>query len=235
MKGVAYWLGDTAASELEGGALVAAPPHVNGVVRASQLNEVALRHFCFNPQSVVGLFSLAERAQIARPQPGAALIFPARHPAAQVLAQAPLPGSVQTRLAGRASLLHAALLVMAEAAAPDDEAGPGGGSARRFQRLAAAAPDSALLRYSAQELASLCGCTPRHLNVLWHRQLGCNIRSVQRELRLHLARERIAHGREKIADIAHSVGFTNVSRFNAAFKKMFGCTPTECRMSVAKS
>jgi AraC-like DNA-binding protein len=234
-NGVAYWLATSSAREFQPGALVAVPPRVNGVVRASQLNETTVRHFCFSPQSVFGLFSLAERMEISQRVFDGALILPADHPAAQMAGKAPLPESPPNRLASRAHLLHAVLLVLAEHAQPAEDPLMRGASARRFQRLTSQALDVSLLTQSSEEIAEWCGCTQRHLHSLWRRELGEDLRSTRREIRLQLARKLIEQEGEKIAAIARSVGFTNVSRFNAAFKRLFGCTPTECRAVVAKS
>ena len=234
-EGVAYWLGSSERRELAVGELAAVAPQVGGVVRASQIGETRVRHFCFNPRSVIGLFSLAERVGFARHSKAAVLFFPPSHQGSQLMAQAPVPDSPRTSLTSRANLLHLALLVLAAQAPGNGAQLPSGASARRFSRLASESLDVALLSHSTQEIAELCGCTRRHLNSLWHRELGCNIRSTQRELRLQLARELIEQTAGRISEIALSVGFTSVSRFNAAFKRQFGCTPTQCRSVVTQS
>lgn len=227
--GVAYWMKQGDARELQADELLVIAPQSGGGLRASQLTEVRLRYFCFDPSAIVGLFSLAERADIARGGAGGIHLFASHHAAADLVKQSPLLESGVARLTGRAMLLHAALLVLAELVPLREEHASSGSAARRLHRFIQDAPDASLLSLPPDEIAARCDCTQKHLNSLWRRELACNIRASQSELRLQLARDLIEHSDEKISDIARRLGYWNVSRFNAAFKRMFACTPTECR------
>ena len=233
-SGVAYWLGQPDNRELAVSELLVVGPLVSGALRASQINEARFRRFYFNPAAVVGLFSLAERVELSRRLPGTAHVLPASHPAALLVARAPLPESAEARLISRATLLHAALLVLAEGLPHANEHLCSGAAARHFHRLFTEAPDARLLAHPPEEIAALCHCTQRHLNTLWRQELACNIRDSQVEIRLRLARELIESGEGRISDIARRVGYSDTSRFNAAFKKLFGRTPTECRALVSE-
>jgi AraC-like DNA-binding protein len=49
------------------------------------------------------------------------------------------------------------------------------------------------------------------------------------EHRISHAQRLLTTSREKIASIAFQAGFDSISRFNAAFKAVVGCTPRDYR------
>jgi len=157
-------------------------------------------------------------------------ILTADHRASQLVLSSPLPESDEQHLVSRADLLHAALLALAgriphrngvhRAAATSDQ---------RLHELLARTPDGELLARNADEIAELCGCSVRHLNRLIRSELDCNLRVVQEEVRLRRARELIEQTGARVADIAREVGYGHVGQFNAAFKRRFGMTPSQCR------
>jgi AraC-like DNA-binding protein len=229
-EGVVYWLGTKQPRELNVGELLVCGPGVQGELRASQIHDARLRRFCFNPTSLLGVFSLAERLELSRLPDGAMEIFPCDHRASQLVAQAMLPDSDEQNLVVRADLLHAALLALAgRITHRHDVHRPAATSDQRLHELLANAPDGELLSRSVIEIAEMCGCSVRHLNRLFRSELDCNLRTAQAEARLQRARELIEQTGARVADIARTMGYGHVGQFNASFKRLFGLTPSQCR------
>lgn len=230
VEGVIYWLGPEQPRELNVGEMLVCGPGVQGELRASQINDARLRRFCFNPTSLLGVFSLAERLELSRLAEGTIEIFPRDHRASQLVAQAMLPGSDEQHLVVRADLLHAALLALAGWITHRSEVPrPAATSDQRLHELLTSAPDGEFLSRNAAEIAGMCGCSVRHLNRLIRSELDCNLRTAQEEARLRRARELIEQTGARVADIARAVGYGHVGQFNAAFKRLFGLTPSQCR------
>lgn len=230
VEGVVYWLGRPESRELKAGELLVCGPGLRGELRASQLGDARLRRFCFNPSSLVGVLSLTERIELSRISEGFTEILPSTHRASQLVAGAPLPESDEQHLLSRADLLHAALLALAGQLPHRSEAsGSAATSDQRLYQLLSRTPDGELLSREANEIAELCGCSVRHLNRLIRSELDCNLRSIQEEARLRRARELIEQTGARVSDIAREVGYGHVGQFNAAFKRLFGLTPSQCR------
>jgi AraC-like DNA-binding protein len=229
-EGVAYWLGQPGARELKVGELLLCEPGGQGALRASQINDARIRHFCFNPSSLVGVFSLAERMELSRIGQGGVEVFPVDHRASRLVALAPLPESDEQSLLGRADLLHAALLALAgKIPHRHDVHRSAATSDQRLHELLTSAPDGEFLSHSVEEIAVMCGCSVRHLNRLIRAELDCNLRTAQEEARLRRARELIEQTGARVADIARTVGYGHVGQFNTAFKRLFSMTPSQCR------
>lgn len=76
-------------------------------------------------------------------------------------------------------------------------------------------------------IAKGIGISPRYLSEVFAAEGSTPMRWV-RTRRLELCRmelERQGAGQQRICEIAYSMGFTNVSSFNRAFKAQFGCSP----------
>jgi len=232
-EGIAYWLGTADTRELAVGELLVVGPGARGIFRASQIAEARLRHFFFNPESVVGVFSLVERVELSRLSEcgrGGMEILPASHTAAQLVAQTPVREHFGEHLAGRAELLHAALLALSHRLKDSKMVRSTVASAeRRLHELLRHVPDGELLSHTPEEIASMCGCSVRHLNRLFRSETASNLRTAQEKARLHRARELIEQTGARVADIAREVGYGHVGQFNAAFKHLFGLTPSQCR------
>jgi len=229
-EGVVYWLGRPESRELKIGELLVCGPGVHGELRASRVGDAKLRRFCFNPASLIGVFSLTERVDLSRVSEGGIEVFPADHRASQLVAGAALPESEEQQLPSRADLLHAALLALAgHLPHRNGVTRPATNSDQRLHQLLSRTPDGELLSRGAGEIAELCGCSVRHLNRLIRAELDCNLRSIQEEARLRRARELIEQTGARVSDIAREVGYGHVGQFNAAFKKLFGLTPSQCR------
>ncbi|UTW44743.1 DNA-3-methyladenine glycosylase 2 family protein [bacterium SCSIO 12696] len=83
-----------------------------------------------------------------------------------------------------------------------------------------------------QTLPQFCqrlGVGERHLRQLFHNELGVSPQSYRNFRRLMLAKQLLHQTRLPIADIAITVGFGSVRRFNAAFKTALQLTPVQVR------
>lgn len=232
-QGEAYWLDPAKPRLIAPGELLVLAPNVKGVIRASQLNEVVLDGFQFDPILLCGLFTVSERHLFETG--GDSFIkpiqfLPSTHPVSQSMAAliGRLPGG--HKVAERAELLVLALRVLAEAfPAVAPEAQKGSGAQDRFQEIITRMPDLELIDHTSEQLARLCGCTPRHFNRLFRAQFGESPRARQTELRLLKARHLLGSSEEKVTQIAAECGYGSLSLFNSLFRRRFGMSPSEWR------
>jgi AraC-like DNA-binding protein len=82
-----------------------------------------------------------------------------------------------------------------------------------------------------QEVARDVGLAPRSLARRFEDESGMTWRAVLRRMRVLRAIEQLAAGEESVTTIAHAVGYTSLSAFNAAFRELTGRTPTQYRAS----
>lgn len=80
-----------------------------------------------------------------------------------------------------------------------------------------------------EDVAHEVGLVPRSLARRFEDECGMTWRAVLRRLRVLRAVERLAASDDSVTTIAHSVGYTSLSAFNAAFRDLTGRTPTEYR------
>lgn len=85
--------------------------------------------------------------------------------------------------------------------------------------------------YSVEKTAESCGVTRRHLDNLFHVELGCTMHAYLNESRLRLAQNALLNSKDPIAKISEYSGFTRVQYFNNFFRKSTGKTPSEFRKS----
>ncbi|MDM3870903.1 AlkA N-terminal domain-containing protein [Porticoccus sp. W117] len=86
--------------------------------------------------------------------------------------------------------------------------------------------------WQQQSLAQFCqrlGVGERHLRQLFRDELGMSPQAYRNFRRLMLAKQLLHQTRLPIADIAASVGFGSVRRFNAAFKELITLAPGQVR------
>ena len=79
------------------------------------------------------------------------------------------------------------------------------------------------------EIAGEVGLTPRSLARRFEDECGATWTAVLRRMRVLRAVERLAADDDSVTAIAHAVGYTSLSAFNAAFRDLTGRTPTEYR------
>jgi AraC-like DNA-binding protein len=82
-----------------------------------------------------------------------------------------------------------------------------------------------------ENVAGKVGLTPRSLARRFEGEIGMSWRAVLRRMRVLRAIEELAADDTPVTEIAFSVGYASLSAFNAAFRGLTGCTPTEYRAS----
>jgi AraC family transcriptional regulator len=75
------------------------------------------------------------------------------------------------------------------------------------------------------EIAAAVGAHPVYLASAFRRHFRQTLGDYQRRLRVELACERLAAGREPLAEIALAAGFADQSHFTRVFKRHLGITP----------
>ena len=80
-----------------------------------------------------------------------------------------------------------------------------------------------------EDVAHEVGLAPRSLARRFEDECGMTWRAVLRRMRVLRAIEHLAAGDDSVTTIAHRVGYTSLSAFNAAFRDLTGRTPTQYR------
>lgn len=80
-----------------------------------------------------------------------------------------------------------------------------------------------------EDLAHDVGLAPRSLARRFEDECGMTWRAVLRRMRILRAIEKLAAGDDSVTTIAHEVGYTSLSAFNAGFRDLTGRTPTQYR------
>jgi len=80
-----------------------------------------------------------------------------------------------------------------------------------------------------EDVAHDVGLAPRSLARRFEDECAMTWRAVLRRMRVLRAIEQLAAGEESVTTIAHRVGYTSLSAFNAAFRDLTGRTPTQYR------
>ncbi|MFD4323839.1 AraC family transcriptional regulator [Nocardioides sp. NPDC058538] len=80
-----------------------------------------------------------------------------------------------------------------------------------------------------EDIARDVGLAPRSLARRFETECGMTWTAVLRRMRVVRAIEELAAGEDSVATIAHSIGYTSLSAFNAGFRDLTGHTPTQYR------
>ena len=80
-----------------------------------------------------------------------------------------------------------------------------------------------------EEVAREAHCSPFHFLRMFEVITGITTGEYVRRRRLSLAAMELASGDAKVIDVALGYGYDSPDAFATAFRKMFGCTPTEAR------
>jgi AraC-like DNA-binding protein len=80
-----------------------------------------------------------------------------------------------------------------------------------------------------EDIARDVGLAPRSLARRFEDEAGMTWRAVLRRMRILRAVEMLAADADSVTTIAHRVGYTSLSAFNAAFRELTGRTPTAYR------
>lgn len=85
-----------------------------------------------------------------------------------------------------------------------------------------------------EDIARDVGLAPRSLARRFETECGMTWTAVLRRMRVVRAIERLAAGEDSVATIAHSIGYTSLSAFNAGFRDLTGHTPTQYRATFRR-
>lgn len=104
------------------------------------------------------------------------------------------------------------------------------------------APVASILRYIGQNyrtctqesIADFFHISPNYVSVLLKKHVGMGYMELIQEQKLDAARRLLKNTGRPVTDIAHEVGYENVSFFYKKFEKRFGCSPKEYRLGRAE-
>jgi AraC-like DNA-binding protein len=230
--GDASWVDDRSSLLLRANEVFVVPPNRRGTLRASRLTVVTVVYFRFQPELLAGFLTVQERSQVERAADarGPSRIYGATHELAQEFKSLCEARSDLGHPVNRARLLQLALatLLQSRPAAPRPD-GLFLPSSKRAEILLRKVSEAELLEHSAQDLATRCGCSVRHMNKLLRDMLGVSLRAKQREIRLNKAQQLLAETNLQVAQVARACGFGEQTSFSVEFKRRFGVTPTEWR------
>lgn len=100
---------------------------------------------------------------------------------------------------------------------------------RRMERIRTFCACNFARNISLEEIARYAGMSKSAFCTFMKRHAGFTFSEYMKVLRLNRAVERIKNTDESIAEIAFSVGFSNVTYFNRLFRTRYGCTPKTMR------
>jgi AraC-like DNA-binding protein len=103
------------------------------------------------------------------------------------------------------------------------------GRSPELRRALALTEDRLAEEVTFEEIARDVGLASRSLARRFEDECGMTWRALVRRMRVLRAVERLAAGEESVTSIAHEVGYTSLSAFNAAFRELTGRTPTQYR------
>ncbi|WP_338014218.1 helix-turn-helix transcriptional regulator [Bradyrhizobium canariense] len=82
---------------------------------------------------------------------------------------------------------------------------------------------------SVAALADRLGVSSRHLARLFERYVGASPQQVAKTRRVQRAKRLLDETTEPLAQIAYRAGFGSVRQFNAAFRELYGRSPSSIR------
>jgi len=83
---------------------------------------------------------------------------------------------------------------------------------------------------SLKAVAASVNLSPCHFCSVFKKQTGLTFRQYRTRQRLEKARELLSDGERRVSDVAFESGFESIPYFNRAFRREFGCSPTEFRV-----
>lgn len=85
---------------------------------------------------------------------------------------------------------------------------------------------------SVEALAGMVGLSSSRLQARFRAELNCSVGEYSQRLRFQRARTALRGSETSIAEVAHGLGFSSSQHFATAFRRRFGCTPSEYRTST---
>ncbi|HYG36536.1 MAG TPA: helix-turn-helix transcriptional regulator [Clostridia bacterium] len=237
-SGSAYWLDTAKPRLLVEKEMLVVHPSQKAVIRASQLSPVELQAFAFAPDLLYGFFTLAERHCFetnGNSKSPPVQFLPSTHPLTQRFAALVSRPRQDPEMVRRAEVLGLAVAFFGDGLVgkpPED--GRNCSTHEKFYQIISRMPDLELIQHTPEQLARLCGCSPRHFNRLFRDHFGQSPRARQTELRLLKARQLLMSTDQKIIQVALDSGYRSLSLFNSLFKRRFGMSPSVWRSYAAK-
>jgi len=231
-SGISYWQDQNGTQEIAPGSTLVLCAEASGILRASQLNEVAITYFCVETERLLGLLSLpeqhflkqqaAQRNQTVRLLPAESLISDRFKNVRST------PGASPSSMRLRLLQLFLDLFELEmDQIVPAPSNWVGG--RERFRQVLNQMAASEFAEMSVSELVPMMSCSRRHLNRLFREELGASFREKQIELRLAKACELLSTSNAKVVEVALESGYQSSSVFSELFKKHFGVSPGQWR------
>ena len=102
-------------------------------------------------------------------------------------------------------------------------------SVMQWRRVRDRINDSIGVPVSVADLAQICVLSRAHFSKAFHARVGMAPATYVRLIKMRAAVERLRYSNQSIIDIALELGYSNPSKFAAAFRGVFGVTPMEWR------
>lgn len=87
---------------------------------------------------------------------------------------------------------------------------------------------------SLKEVAARVNLSPCHFCAVFKKQTGVTFSRYRTRQRLEKARDLLCDSERRVSDVAFEAGFESIPYFNRAFRREFGCSPSEFRMRFSR-
>lgn len=98
-----------------------------------------------------------------------------------------------------------------------------------LQKIEAFLAESRPDQVSLKEVATRVNLSPCHFCAVFKKQTGVTFSQYRLRLRMEKARELLGDPERRVSDVAFESGFESIPYFNRAFRRWFGCSPSQFR------